>query len=113
MRCSAILLTETTSPPSWGGKALVRFQDSDHCLGHKFTHGLTAGVDSSAATVFVTTHDSERGNTGGSLNYKSPNNAYTLANVFMLAYPYGTPTILSSYRFDNGDAGAPNGGEYS
>ncbi|KAI0339158.1 glycoside hydrolase family 13 protein [Trametopsis cervina] len=68
------------------------------------------GVPSDSATVFVATHDSERGGTGGSLNYKSANNAYTLANVFLLAYPYGTPTILSSYSFDNGDDGAPNGG---
>jgi hypothetical protein len=67
-------------------------------------------VASESATVFVATHDSERGNTGGSLNYKSPNNAYTLANIFNLAYPYGTPTVLSSYDFNNGDQGAPNGG---
>jgi len=67
-------------------------------------------VPSGSATVFVTTHDSERGGTGGSLNYNSPNNAYTLANIFLLAYPYGTPTVLSSYSFSNGDQGAPNGG---
>jgi hypothetical protein len=27
------------------------------------------------------------------------------------AYPYGTPTVLSSYTFSNNDAGAPNEGE--
>ena len=48
---------------------------------------------------------------GNSLNNNSPNNAYTLAMIFSLAHPFGTPTILSSYSgFTNTDAGAPNGG---
>jgi hypothetical protein len=68
------------------------------------------GVSSGAASVFVATHDSERGGAGVSLNYKDQA-AYTLAHVFTLAYPYGTPTILSSYEFNNNDAGAPNGGK--
>jgi hypothetical protein len=28
----------------------------------------------------------------------------------MLAYPYGTPTVLSSYKFNSVDDGAPNNG---
>lgn len=28
----------------------------------------------------------------------------------MLSYPYGTPTVLSGYSFDDTDAGGPNGG---
>ncbi|QRW07284.1 alpha-amylase [Ceratobasidium sp. AG-Ba] len=44
----------------------------------------------------------------------SPSNVYILVTVFSLAYPYGTPTILSSYHFpDSKDGrilGAPNGG---
>ncbi|KAG8945194.1 hypothetical protein FRC03_001789 [Tulasnella sp. 419] len=62
---------------------------------------------SESANVFVVNHDRER---GGNLNYKSPNNIYTLAMVYSLSYPYGSPTILSSYEFSNNDAGAPNGG---
>jgi hypothetical protein len=42
----------------------------------------------------------------------SPNNGYTLATVFALAYPYGTPTVLSSYQFNSPDDGPPNGGMY-
>ncbi|KAJ1305175.1 hypothetical protein OPQ81_000206 [Rhizoctonia solani] len=61
---------------------------------------------SNSANVFVTNHDQERN--GNALTYKS-GNAYTLAHVFMLSYPYGTPTILSSYGFNDGNAGAPNG----
>ena len=57
--------------------------------------------------MFVSNHDTER---GGQLSTKSPHNAYVLATVFSLAHPYGSPTILSSYRFSNRNAGAPNGG---
>ncbi|QRV78356.1 alpha-amylase [Ceratobasidium sp. AG-Ba] len=65
-------------------------------------------VGSDKANVFVTNHDSER--SGSSLNYNSPSNAYTLAMIFSLSYPYGVPTILSSYSFSNMDEGAPNAG---
>lgn len=33
---------------------------------------------------------------------------YDLANVFMLAWPYGTPRVLSSYAFADADAGPPS-----
>ncbi|VDB96842.1 unnamed protein product [Peniophora sp. CBMAI 1063] len=67
-------------------------------------------VPSASANVFVANHDSER-TSGESLNALSPSNTYTLAMVFSLAHPYGTPTILSSYQgFTNTDQGSPNGG---
>ncbi|KAG8789488.1 hypothetical protein FRC20_003833 [Serendipita sp. 405] len=65
-------------------------------------------LSSSVANVFVANHDTERN--GNSLNYSSASNTYTLAMVFSLAYPYGTPTILSSYSFSSKDSGAPNSG---
>ncbi|QRV93133.1 alpha-amylase [Ceratobasidium sp. AG-Ba] len=60
------------------------------------------------ANIFVSNHDTERN--GASLNYNSSSNTYILATIFSLSYPYGTPTILSSYAFSNRDDGAPNGG---
>ncbi|KAG9089627.1 hypothetical protein FRC06_001450 [Ceratobasidium sp. 370] len=63
---------------------------------------------SSVANVFVSNHDTER--TGDSLNYNSPSNIYILAMVFSLSYPYGTPTILSSFSFSQTSDGPPNGG---
>ncbi|KAF8596150.1 glycoside hydrolase family 13 protein [Ceratobasidium sp. AG-I] len=64
-------------------------------------------VASTSANVFVANHDTERG--GSSLSYKS-GTIYTLAHVFMLAYPFGTPTVLSGYTFSNNDDGAPSSG---
>jgi len=65
-------------------------------------------VAGSGANVFVSNHDTERGLS--SLNPYSPSNTYTLATIFSLAHPYGTPTVLSSYSFSDTDAGSPNGG---
>ncbi|GAA0462040.1 carbohydrate-binding module family 20 domain-containing protein [Streptomyces stramineus] len=59
------------------------------------------------ASVFVDNHDTERG--GDTLSYKS-GAAYTLANVFMLAWPYGSPDVNSGYEFTDRDAGPPGGG---
>ncbi|MFD3328899.1 carbohydrate-binding module family 20 domain-containing protein [Streptomyces sp. NPDC058701] len=57
--------------------------------------------------VFVDNHDTERG--GDTLSYKN-GSAYTLANVFMLAWPYGSPDVHSGYEWTDKDAGPPNGG---
>ncbi|MDX3257668.1 alpha-amylase family protein [Streptomyces sp. MI02-2A] len=65
-------------------------------------------LNSSVAGVFVDNHDTERN--GSTLNYKSGAN-YTLANVFMLAWPYGAPDVNSGYEWSDADAGPPNGGQ--
>jgi alpha-amylase len=64
---------------------------------------------------FIDNHDNQRGHGGGGavfahkggdgLNYGIRNDhaAYKLANIFMLAYPYGYPKVMSSYRFGNGE----------
>ncbi|WP_205614259.1 alpha-amylase [Streptomyces dangxiongensis] len=65
-------------------------------------------LNSSLAGVFVDNHDSERN--GSTLNYKA-GARYTLANVFMLAWPYGAPDINSGYEWTDADAGPPNGGK--
>ncbi|MFB9347932.1 carbohydrate-binding module family 20 domain-containing protein [Streptomyces heliomycini] len=64
-------------------------------------------VPSGKAATFVTNHDTERHNT--TLTYKDGAN-YTLAHVFMLAWPYGSPDVHSGYEFSN-DAGGPNNGQ--
>jgi alpha-amylase len=64
-------------------------------------------MPSATSAVFVDNHDTERG--GDTLSYKDGAN-YTLANVFMLAYPYGSPDINSGYEWTDKDAGPPNAG---
>ncbi|MGX1130216.1 alpha-amylase [Streptomyces glaucescens] len=65
-------------------------------------------LNNASAGVFVDNHDTERN--GSTLSYKDNAN-YTLANVFMLAWPYGAPDINSGYEFTDHDAGPPNGGQ--
>ncbi|MFD4527129.1 alpha-amylase family protein [Streptomyces sp. NPDC058470] len=64
-------------------------------------------MSSGVSGVFVDNHDTERN--GSTLSYKDGAN-YTLANVFMLAWPYGAPDINSGYEFSSTDAGPPNDG---
>ncbi|WP_407917925.1 carbohydrate-binding module family 20 domain-containing protein [Kitasatospora sp. NE20-6] len=64
-------------------------------------------LGSSQARTFVDNWDTERN--GSTLNYKY-GSAYTLANVFLLANPYGSPNVYSGYAFSGNDDGPPNGG---
>ncbi|WP_406412393.1 alpha-amylase family glycosyl hydrolase [Streptomyces halstedii] len=65
-------------------------------------------MESGRSAVFVDNHDTERN--GETLTYKNGAN-YTLASVFMLAYPYGSPDVHSGYEWSDKDAGPPNGGQ--
>ncbi|MEU0085337.1 carbohydrate-binding module family 20 domain-containing protein [Streptomyces sp. NPDC006274] len=65
-------------------------------------------MESGKSAVFVTNHDTER--VGDTLTYKD-GAAHTLAHVFMLAWPYGSPDVHSGYEFTDHDAGPPNGGQ--
>ncbi|WP_258534981.1 carbohydrate-binding module family 20 domain-containing protein [Streptomyces sp. PT12] len=65
-------------------------------------------MPSDGTAVFVDNHDTERN--GSTLTYKSGAD-YTLAHVFMLAWPYGSPDVHSGYEFTDHDAGPPNNGQ--
>ncbi len=69
---------------------------------------------SDKAVVFTDNHDNQRGHGGGGhvLTYKD-GALYTLGNVFMLAWPYGYPKVMSSYDFSNTDQGPPSSPVYS
>jgi len=58
-----------------------------------------------SAVVFIDNHDTQR--SGAQLTYRS-GKLYTLANVFMLAHPYGYPRVMSSFRFGWADQAAPS-----
>ncbi|MBB5868682.1 alpha-amylase [Allocatelliglobosispora scoriae] len=65
-------------------------------------------ISSAKAVVFVDNHDTQREG-GYVLTYKD-NGIYALANAFMLAWPYGSPSVMSGYSFTNNDTGPPSNG---
>lgn len=75
------------------------------------TFGESWGLlPSDKAEVFVVNHDRERGQGGsGMLTYKD-GSTYNLANVFMLAWPYGKyKQVMSGYDFGSDtDMGGPS-----
>jgi alpha-amylase len=74
------------------------------------TFGESWGLaPSDKAVVFIDNHDKQRGHGGGGtyLTHKD-GQLYTLANVFMLAFPYGQTRVMSSYTFDDPDQGPPH-----
>ncbi len=78
-------------------------------LAYLSTFGQSWGfLPSGQARSFVDNWDTERN--GSTLTYKD-GSTYTLANVFMLAWPYGSPNVYSGYEFSNHDAGPPSGSE--
>jgi len=62
-------------------------------------------MPSDRAIAFTDNHDKQRGHGGGGsyLTYHN-GSTYDLANVFMLAWPYGYPVVMSSYAFNTGTA---------
>lgn len=84
------------------GRDLARMFTSER-LAYLRNFGEAWGyLPSGSAAVFVDNHDTQR--EGGVLTYRD-GAAYALANAFMLAWPYGSPTVMSSYTFSNKDAG--------
>lgn len=77
-------------------------------------------LSSDKATVFVNNHDTERkqctsyaqGGVCDSMSTLNGDKLY-LANVFMLAYNYGYPTVATGYYFNNHDGGAPGAQPYN
>ncbi|WP_019560348.1 MULTISPECIES: carbohydrate-binding module family 20 domain-containing protein [Caldimonas] len=68
--------------------------------------GETWGLmPSSKAIAFIDNHDKQRGHGGGG-NYLTYHHGstYDLANIFMLAWPYGYPALMSSYAFNRSTA---------
>lgn len=64
-------------------------------------------LNGTVAVPFVDNHDTQRN--GSTLSYRD-GARYTLANVFMLAWPYGSPSVMSGFEFSSNDQGAPQDG---
>ena len=73
------------------------------------TFGEAWGVmPSKYSLIFLCNHDNERGHGGGDglITFRDPYD-YKIATVFMMAWPYGTKRIMSSYYFVDTEAGPP------
>jgi len=64
--------------------------------GNQFSPTAWGLIPADKAVVFLENHDTQR---QGGIGYRD-GAAYRLANVWMLAQPYGYPSIMSSYAFD-------------
>ena len=64
--------------------------------GHQFSPGAWGMMPSDKAVVFLQNHDTQH---QCGLSYRN-GNVFRLANVWMLAQPYGYPSVLSSFVFD-------------
>ena len=111
---------EAISANEYFGNGLVTEFKYSVEIGNTFRNGKLAWLSnfgegwgfmpSSKAVVFIDNHDNQRGHGGGGnvITFED-GRLYDLANVFMLAYPYGYPKVMSSYDF-GGDTerGGPN-----
>ena len=61
------------------------------------------------AFVFINNHDNQRGHGGAGdiIDFHTPQKL-TVATAYMMALPYGTKRIMSSYEFENKDVGPPD-----
>jgi alpha-amylase len=111
---------EPITAGEYTGNGLVTEFKYSVAIGNTFTNGQLAWLSnfgegwglmpSSQAVVFVDNHDNQRGHGGGGnvITFED-GRLYDLANVFMLAYPYGYPKVMSSFDYHGDtDAGAPN-----
>lgn len=94
-----------------GGQYLAQLNPNGS-PGNQFSEAAWGIMPSDKAVVFLENHDTQRPSSGISpVSYRVPA-IFRLANVWMLAQPYGYPSIMSSYSFDittqaGRDAGPP------
>lgn len=69
--------------------------------GSRFSEAAWGLMPADKAVVFLENHDTQR---DGGIWYRD-GDAYRLANVWMLAQPYGHPKVMSSYAFERGPVG--------
>lgn len=76
--------------------------------------GVWSGwLNSADAITFVANHDNQRQNTPNIITHKDGMDVNVIAHVFMLAFPYGYPQVMSSYDWNDHDQGPPSHGASS
>lgn len=95
-----------------GGQYLAQLNPNGS-PGNQFSESAWGIMPSDKAVVFLENHDTQRSNITPPYPISYRDGAiYRLANIWMLAQPYGYPKVMSSYSFDNTtqagrDAGPP------
>jgi len=115
---------EVSDPQRWGAEyfptgQVTEFQYS-YVVSDVFLHGglarlhgagsiweTTPFLPSDSALVFIDNHDNQRHDGGVHVVKYKDGPLYDLAVAFMLAYPYGTARVMSSYAFEAGDQAPP------
>lgn len=82
----------------------------DGLLDHLSDFGQSGLLPGDKAVVFTDNHDTQRSQADSVLTFRD-DQLYRLANAFMLAWPYGTPRVMSSYDFASPDDGPPGPGD--
>lgn len=77
------------------GGQMISDLDPNGPPGKQFSQGAWNLINSDKAVVFLQNHDTQR---ECGIGYQH-GDAFRLANVWMLAQPYGHPTVLSGYAF--------------
>lgn len=96
-----------------GGQRLADL-DPNGPAGARFSESAWNIMPSDKAVVFLENHDTQRSGAPAAISYRA-GQTLRLAYVWLLAQPYGYPSVMSSYAFERGtqdgrDAGPPSTG---
>ena len=108
---------EPVQPGEYVGNGDVTEFNFERTLADKFRNGRlnelrsigNGWLNSNDAVVFVSNHDDQRQHRDHTLTYKDAPGVYYIAEIFSLAYPYGYPKVMSSYKFGEGNDDMPPG----
>lgn len=96
-----------------GGTQQIADLNPNGAPGHQFSAAAWGILPSDKAVIFLENHDTQRNTGNRDISYRD-GVVYRLASVWLLAQPYGYPSVMSSYAFDRdtgsgSDAGRPVG----
>ncbi|GAA3766847.1 carbohydrate-binding module family 20 domain-containing protein [Salinactinospora qingdaonensis] len=110
-----VIADSAISESEYTGDGDVTEFDYHRSVSHAFADGNLSGLSSlgssmsiggDAASVFVANHDTQRSDP--ILTHRNDRARYDLAQSFLLAHPYGTPKVMSSYDWSGStDQGPP------
>ncbi|KAG7210988.1 hypothetical protein KM043_016357 [Ampulex compressa] len=115
----------------WGNEAISKYEYNDMAAVTEFKHGHEISnalrgnnllkwfvswgeawslLPSKDALVFIDNHDTQRNVHSVTLTYRQ-SKLYKMAVAFMLAHPYGTPRVMSSFDFHGFNDSPPSDGQ--